>query len=232
MKISIAIPAFEMNGIGVECLEFSFNKIKEQTFQDYQVVISDSSKKDNEIYILCEKWKSEFDLKYIYSPECAGSPTMNSNEAIRNCDGEWIKFLCLDDYFLYKGSLQRIVDGLEDNHSWMVTGYNHTYDRKNYFNYHFPQLNPNICIINTIGSPSCMVLKNLEDLPSFDTSLFYAYDCEFYYQMIKKYDSPKIITDPIVATLLGQHSLTTELATQEYIEKENNYILKKHGFIQ
>jgi glycosyltransferase involved in cell wall biosynthesis len=220
-----------MHGLGAECLEFSFQRIKEQTFKDFQVVISDSSK-DNEICILCEKWKNEFDLKYVSSPECAGSPTLNSNKAIANCDGEWIKFICLDDYLMYKGSLQRIVDELDDNYSWMVTGYNHTYDRKNYFNYHFPQLNPNICIVNTIGSPSCMIIKNLNDLPIFDKELYYAYDCEFYWRMIKKYGNPKIITDPIVATLLGKHSLTSELATQEYINKENEYILRKHGFIQ
>lgn len=231
MKISICIPCYEMKGIGVECLEFSFQKIKEQTFKDFNIIISDSSN-DNKIQILCEKWKDEFEIKYISSPECAGSPTLNSTKAIKNCDGEWIKLLCLDDFLIYTSSLQRIVDALDDNYNWMVTAYNHTYDRVNFERYHCPQLNPKICVVNTIGTPSCMVLKNLKNIPDFDTNLQYAYDCEFYHRMILQYGNPKIITDITVGTFLGKHSLTSELATQDFINKENEYILKKHGFAQ
>jgi glycosyltransferase involved in cell wall biosynthesis len=228
MKISIAIPCFEMSGIGAGCLEFSFQRILEQTFKDFEVVISDSSN-DNKIQILCEKWQDKFDLKYIKSAECAGSPTLNSTKAIKSCNGEWIKFICLDDFLMYPNSLQKIVNALDDNYNWMVTAYIHTYDRINFEKYHLPQLNPNICVVNTIGSPSCMILKNLKDLPEFDSQLFYAYDCDFYHRMIQQFGNPKILTDVTVGTLLGKHSLTSELATQEFINKENEYILKKYG---
>jgi len=229
MKISIAIPCYEMHGVGAECLEFSFSKIKDQTFKDYQVVVSDSSN-DDKIQILCGKWKDEFDLKYVKSTECAGSPTSNFNKVIKNCDGEWIKLLCLDDFFLYKSSLQRIADAIDENYSWIVTGYDHTYDRVNFERFHFPQINPQIYITNTIGSPSCAVIKNIEGLPEFDNNLIYAFDCEFYYNMIKKYGNPKLLFDPTVATLLSKDSLTSTDATQELINKENEYILRKHGF--
>lgn len=231
MKISIAIPTYEMSGIGEKCLRFSFQKIKEQSFKDFNVVISDSSN-DDKIQTLCKKWENEFEIKYIRSPECAGSPTLNSNKVIKNSDGEWIKFLCLDDFLLYNSSLQKIANGIDDNYNWMVTAYNHTYDRVNFERYHCPQLNPNICVINTIGSPSCMVLKNLKNIPEFDNNLQYAFDCEMYHRMILEYGNPKILSDTIVGTLLGKHSLTSELATQEFINKENEYILKKHGFIK
>jgi glycosyltransferase involved in cell wall biosynthesis len=77
--ISIAIPTYEMHNVGHECLSFSLNKIFNQTFKDFEVVISDSSN-DNKIQILCEKWQDKFDLKYIKSAECAGSPTLNSTK--------------------------------------------------------------------------------------------------------------------------------------------------------
>jgi len=231
MKLSIAVPVYEMHGKGVECLEFSFNKMLEQTFTDFNVVISDSSK-DNKIQILCEKWQDKLNIVYIKSPECAGSPTKNSNKVIKNCDGEWIKFLAQDDFLEYKGSLQRIVDELDDNYNWMVTGYNHTHDRINFEHYHYPQLNPNICVVNTIGNPSCMVIKNIDNLPEFDDNLIYCWDCDWYHQMIQRHGNPKIISDTTVGTLLGEHTITSSQMTEEMIKTENEYILKKYGFIK
>jgi glycosyltransferase involved in cell wall biosynthesis len=228
MKISIAIPCYEMKGLGVECLEFSFQKIKEQTFTDFEVVISDSSN-DNRIELLCKKWEKEFNLKYIKSPECAGNPALNSTKAMKNCNGEWIKFLCLDDFFLNKDSLLKTVNALDNSHNWLASAYIHTYDRVNFERYHLPQMNPNIFVVNTIGSPSCATFKNVMD---FDENLFYCYDCDFYWRFFQKYGEPKILSEATIGTLLGKHSLTSELATQEFIGKENNYILKKYGFIK
>ena len=41
--ISICIPTYEMNGMGVEYLEYSFNILYSQTFKDFEIIISDHS---------------------------------------------------------------------------------------------------------------------------------------------------------------------------------------------
>jgi glycosyltransferase involved in cell wall biosynthesis len=231
MKISICVPTYEMRGKGAECLEFSFQRINDQNFTDFNVVISDSSI-DDKIQLLCKKWQEKLDIKYIKSPECAGSATLNSTKAIKNCDGEWIKFLCIDDYLLNKNSLATIVGAVDENYKWLVGAYVHTTDRINFEHYHLPKLNPYICVVNTIGSPSCLTLKNTEDFLGFDDNLRYAYDCELYYRMIQKYGEPKIMSEATVITLLSSDSLTSTIMTPELIHKENDYILRKHGFIQ
>jgi glycosyltransferase involved in cell wall biosynthesis len=90
--MSIAIPTYEYHGFGTEVLEFSFDKMLSQTFSDFDVIISDHSK-DDEIKNLCEKWKNDLDIKYYRCEEGRGIVAYNLNNAIKHCDGKWIKLL-------------------------------------------------------------------------------------------------------------------------------------------
>ena len=51
MKLDICIPTYEMRGKGVECLDFSLNRIKAQNYEANNIVICDSSS-DDKIRIL------------------------------------------------------------------------------------------------------------------------------------------------------------------------------------
>ncbi len=53
--ISICIPTHEMGGQGSEFLRQSFDILATQTFQDFDVVVSDHSKNDS-IENLCKKY--------------------------------------------------------------------------------------------------------------------------------------------------------------------------------
>jgi glycosyltransferase involved in cell wall biosynthesis len=229
MKISICIPTWEYHGKGVECLEYSFNKLLIQTFKDFQIVISDHSI-DNEIQLLCGNWSNLLDIKYIRNEKDRGNAASNSNNAMLNCDGEWIKFLCQDDYLFNENSLQIIADNLDDDYNWLATGYVHTYDRKNLENYRTPFLNPNIMVVNTIGTPSCVTFRNFEHILEFDENLSYCYDCEYYYRYILKHGNPKIISDATMVNYLWGESITSGIS-EELIKKEEHFILKKHRMI-
>lgn len=230
MKLSICIPTYEYRGFGVECLEYSFNKMLIQTFTDFSVVISDHSI-DNKIELLCNKWSKLLDIKYMHNEKDRGNPASNANNAIENCDGEWIRFLCQDDYLIDDKSLQYTVKLMAKDVSWIAHSYVHTYDRKNYENYHMPSWNNNIMVVNTIGTPSCIAFRNLEDLPKMDTNLSYYYDTEFYYQMFLKYGQPRMGYDVTMANYLWKESITSGVS-EELERKEINYILNKYGMIQ
>jgi hypothetical protein len=62
----------------------------------------------------------------------------------------------------------------------------------------------------------------------FDTNLSYAYDCEYYYRFMKEHGNPKLITDVTIVNFLWDKSMTSKV-DQALIDKENEYILKKHG---
>jgi hypothetical protein len=54
MFFSIAIPTYEMHGHGVTFLEHSFKILNEQSFKDFEMVVSDRSI-NNDINSLCQK---------------------------------------------------------------------------------------------------------------------------------------------------------------------------------
>ena len=83
MKVSIAIPYYPMKD-ALFFLQRCLDSIQEQTFTDYEVVITQE-----------------------------GTMAENTNAAIRKCRGEIIKILYMDDYFAHDDALQEIVDNFK-----------------------------------------------------------------------------------------------------------------------
>ena len=230
MKTSIAIPTYEYAGYGVECLEHSFEKMENQTFKEFDVVISDSSV-TNDIKNLCTKWENRLDIKYYRNKEAKGNPAKNFNNALLKAEGEWIKLLCQDDYLYAEDALGVTFQDIPEETNWIATGYLHTYDREGYEKYHYPYLNPRIFVVNTIGTPSCVTIKNTGGDILFDDNLYYCWDCEFYYRYFMKYGTPHIEPSSTIINYLWDKSISSKIQT-ETIERENRYILEKHGFLK
>lgn len=93
-KVSIAIPIHKMMNFDF-FLDRCLASIREQSFQDYELVITENP----------------------------NGMAANTNEAIKRSTGDLIKILYMDDYFADKHALQRIVDAFKGN--WMATGCEH-----------------------------------------------------------------------------------------------------------
>jgi len=85
MKLSIVIPIHKMEG-GAGFLWRSINALTEQTFQDFEIIITK-----------------------------AGKMAENTNAGIRRAKGELIKILYLDDCLAHKDALKDIVDNFTGN---------------------------------------------------------------------------------------------------------------------
>jgi len=68
MKISIAIPCYEMHGRGTEMLQYSLNTIKKQVNSDFEVVISDHSKNDDIFNQIVSQFAATTDKPTINKP--------------------------------------------------------------------------------------------------------------------------------------------------------------------
>ena len=224
-KISVAIPCYEMHNIGAETLEYSLLRLENQTFTDFNVIISDNSN-DNKIEILCDQWANRLDIKY-YKNEIRNAAG-NTNNAIKKSDGEFIKVLCQDDLLFDDHSLEIISDNLDYETSWLFTSYVHSYDRVNFFRKHIPSTNPYIAVNNTLGTPSALTIRNIKELPDLDSNLSYCYDCAWYYELYNLYGIPKIIDEVTMINFLSDKSVTSS-TTDEMINKENRYIINKYG---
>lgn len=234
-KISVVVPCYEYNGRGAEALEYSFDILRWQSFEDFDVVISDHSLPENkDIENLCKKWSNELEIHYYRNNENRGNPSANFNYAMANAKGDYIKFLCQDDFLYENFSLEKTYDKLQQHPEkiWLASEYIHAIDeRRNLKHIHRPKMNSQIFIYNTIGTPSCVTIKNLRhELPMFDHELSYAFDCDWYFRVSALFGDPVILNDITVVNYLWNESITSEI-TNTLINKENRYILKKYGFI-
>ena len=83
-EISVCIPTYEFKGKGVKYLTDIFDGLRKQTFQDFEIVVSDHSK-DNVIQDFCEESSEEFTITYMKNPNDLGFQASNINCVIYNC---------------------------------------------------------------------------------------------------------------------------------------------------
>lgn len=230
MKISVAIPCYEMYGRGAEMVQHSLEVFKKQTFKDFEVVISDQSK-DDAIENVCKEAEKNVNIKYIRNdnPEHIGSSGGAANFAMLHCNGDLIKILCQDDYLYDSFSLQKTVERFDYNKKWLITGYYHTYDRKKLVRYHAPEFNAQIYFVNTLGTHSSLTVLNENPLELFDENLIWFVDCECYYRLYKRYGLPYILNEPTMIQFVWEGQVTNKRITPELIQKEHDYIIKKYN---
>jgi glycosyltransferase involved in cell wall biosynthesis len=193
MFFSIAIPTYGYNGRGRDFLDFSLNKIASQTFEDFEVVISDHST-DDTIKDLCDS-RTDLPIKYFRNEIGRGIISPNINHAMKQCSGKWIKVLFQDDFLLDEKSLDIQFQFLSKHRtiSWMMTAFYHSDDGINLQRPFLPSWNNKIWTgNNTMGCPSGMTVKN-EDLIFFDESINFLMDCDYYYRMYLEHGPPAIL---------------------------------------
>lgn len=193
---TIAIPTWEINGKGVEYLEYSLNIIAHQTFKDFDIVISDHSTNDD-IKNLCEEWSSILDIKYYRNDIGRGFIAPNLNNAIRKSTGEYIKILFQDDFLYGTESLSTVYDYIKRSNdvNWLVTGCAHTNDGETLYDQMYPRYNDQIYSgYNTISCPTVLTIKNDNPL-LVDESYNWLVDCIYYKNLYDKFGLPHIVND-------------------------------------
>jgi len=245
-KISIAIPAYIKNSQEIFYLKDLFQSIEKQTFLDYEVVISDHSK-INDIASFCDSYSSKFKIKYIknfYYRDLPHPGTENTNNAMKYCDGEYIKILHQDDFFVNDFALEKIVKCLDDSEKkWLVSGFNHTYDGKNFFWEKIPEYPDNILIGNNlIGAPTNVTIRNDSKIDfDIDPRIAMGIDVEWYHRLRMKYGMPFFINDILVTSRIRDDRISANIHREKCdiivesdgsswsnIQSELDYIQEKH----
>lgn len=96
MLVSIAVITYNSSEFIVELLE----SIKNQTYQEIELVISDDASKDNTMKIV-SAWIEQNQFRFVKAMIVESSVntglTRNANRAFRACNGEWVKLIAGDD---------------------------------------------------------------------------------------------------------------------------------------
>ena len=226
---SVAIPTWGIQGKGVEYLEHSFNIIAQQSFTDFEVVISDHSE-DNEIKDLCDHWKSIMLIRYFKNDKGVGKIAPNMNNAIKQSNGLFIKMLFQDDFLYDTDSLQIIYDSIAENQDkdWFITACVHTDDCVTMYDRMTPYYHDHIYAgVNTISCPSVLTVRNEEDLPMFDESLNWLVDVEYYKRLHDIYGDP-IVIDMVCAVNRNAEVRTTNMITEKQKQEEIQRVIRKY----
>ena len=230
-KVSICIPTF----MQTEFLKRTLDSIYFQTYQDYEIVITDDSP-DNTVEQLVNKYDFKGRLRYIKNSERLGSPR-NWNRAIGLANGEFIKILHHDDWFADSDSLRKYVDLLAQNPNadFAFSACNNIsgnvsslwcMDQGNLLALkHDPY---RLIIGNKIGAPSVTIFRNHKKL-YFDENLIWLVDVDFYIQMLE--NNNNFINCPEALINIcgdGKHQITNNCQDNKDIEiPEYMYIYKK-----
>ena len=226
--LSIATPTYESFGRGVEFLKTQFEKYLEQTFKNFEVVISDHSK-NNEIEKFCESYKDRLKITYLRNETHRGNFTQNTNNAIKNCKGDIIKILFQDDFLWDKHSLEKTYNAFGENTNWLVGACEHTNDDgKTFSRLHYPAYNEKIYTgNNTIGNPSVLSVRKRDDMLFFDERMIWTVDVDYYKRLYNKFGSPEVLREISVVIRLWNRQLT-HLIPDHIKQREIELSKKKH----
>ena len=183
--VSIAIPFYGGMKNANFFLKRAIDSLRKQTYQNWELVITEE-----------------------------GKASHNTNEAIKQSEGELIKVLYMDDYFTHKDALKEIVRNFKGE--WMITGCNNNLNPVYTGDIHLGN--------NKLGSPSCLTIRKGCEVV-FDEDLVWLLDCDFYKKMFIKYGEPVILNGDYMT--IGEHEGQATNQLNNKIKDEEVHLLRK-----
>jgi glycosyltransferase involved in cell wall biosynthesis len=229
--ISICIPTYERP----EYLKRLLDSIAQQTFKDFEVIITDDSSSDAvEELLFGSKYK--FALSYQRNNRPMGTP-QNWMEGIKLAYGQWIKIMHDDDWFTDRFALENFAAQIDEGADVLFSGY-HAYDERKQRSLNctisqsaFQSLRKDpyrLFANNLIGPPSVVLFrKSMQEL--YDPQFKWLVDLEAYVRMIRRYTT-RYITLPLITMSYNETQVTNACFRNPEVEiPEALRYYKKHG---
>jgi glycosyltransferase involved in cell wall biosynthesis len=180
--ISICIPAYKR----LPFLERLMNSIAEQTYTQFEVILSDDSD-DDTVSDYLKSITLSFPIHYYKNSPSLGTPA-NWNFAISKANGDWIKLIHDDDWFASKDSLQEFADATSQGPKFIYSAYSNYLesDQSNQL-----VLHKRVAIIDVLKQPLLLLSENIIGPPSvtllhksilekYDERMKWRVDLEYY----------------------------------------------------
>lgn len=224
MFFSIVIPTYEYKGKAPDLLNQLLSSIKFQTFNDYEIIISDHSVSDLVKNFIDTNW-SELPIAYFKNERGRGNSSINMNEGIKIAKGKFIKIMHMDDWFCDNESLESIklyIDK-EPNKKWGGVGFNHFYENRGIVDrYYMPHINPNIRTL--LGCPSVSFFINDKNDPIFfDENIIIINDSDLHIRLGKKYGDPIFVNKYCVTIRLSDDQVSNQVSEEKHLSEIKYY---------
>lgn len=222
-KVSICIPTYKQ----VKFLTITLNSILSQTYDDYEIIITDDTP-DNTIEQLLSIFNFKGRLKYFKNEIQLGSPR-NWNRAIELASGEYIKILHHDDWFLEQDSLQKFVKMLDDNpeadFAFSSSIWNNSEKGDRFF--WKPTLNQikklrkkpeSLFPLNIVSTPSATIFRKKVKV-IFNENLKWIVDMDFYFRVLCLNHKIVFNSEPLVEIIINsKHQVTADCQGKREVE--------------
>ncbi len=217
--MSIVIPTYNRYQLTRRAILSVLN----QTYKEYEIIVVDDGSGDK-----TKGLKDEFDIKYIYQPNCGVSSARN--RGIKAAQGEWIAFLDSDDEWM-EDKLQKQMEFFEKNPSvkfchteekWIKEGREVKYPKR-------LQKPSDQCFYDNLKTckiaPSSVMLHKsiLKDVGLFDESKKVCEDYDLWLRISKKYEIG-LIKEKLITKYAGNDQLSK---TIKFIDLHHIYSLLK-----
>lgn len=230
-KVSICIPVYN----DPDELKRLLDSIEEQTYTDYEVIITDDSD-DDRIENLVERFRERLDnITYLRNQKKLGH-IYNWNKAISLANGEYTKIMFSDDWFTDKDSLSKLVRLLDENQdagmafsSSMQVSKERSYARK-FSDGFIDGLKADYRDIfagNEIGAPSDVIYRGHDVM--FDEKTNWASDVELYLHLLSHNSVFAYTEEPLISIGIHEDQYTNQFSSGEKrIENDYRYIYEKY----
>lgn len=230
--ISVCIPAYKRP----QYLLRALNSLAEQTFKDFEVIVTDDSP-DDEVEMLCRSYLSKLNLHYYKNEISLGTPA-NWNKAISLARGEWIKLLHDDDWFASPDALQQFANACNNKVTFIFSAYKNVYEnnvkdqvvllsavwRK------FITNEPNVLLARNVIGPPSVTLIHRSVKEQYDEHLKWRVDMEYYIRLLKNKNHFYFIDKVLVNVGISASQVTEDCLYNPAVElPEGLRLLEKHG---
>ncbi len=230
--ISICIPTYKRAAYLGRLLQ----SIAEQTFKDFEVVITDDSP-DHSVKEICAAYAHIPQLIYHKNDNALGTPA-NWNAAMQRAKGQWIKLMHDDDWFASTDALQQFADcAMQHENDFIFCAYTNVYNDAKNNRPVFPEIyrikavqkEPSVLLAkNLIGPPSTTLHKN-DGCFLYDTNLKWLVDIDVYRRRLET-DTLQYIPYPLINVGIGNTQVTSYTKNVGRVEvPEHFHFLEKMG---
>lgn len=217
IKFSIVIPVYNVEKYIKRCLE----SVKQQSYQDYEVIIVNDGTKDNSQNIIDEFLEENNTEKFKSYLKENGGLSDARNYGVKLTTGDYIIFIDSDDY-IDRDLLQTLNEAIEKNNYPEVISYN------------FVSVQENGEIIKEMVKPSFQVTEGEKALKSFiigkqyfEPAWGFAYKKEFYDKNSFEYPKGKYHEDLALTPkilLKAKSVLSIDYIGYYYVQSANSII--------